>query len=297
MGFVVASHLGQWDVASGGLQWHVMQVRMVIICQQLLQALLDLSRLGIVLRVQSCALLGLQALQFQLQLRSDVLVLKQALNTISFGSPRDLTQHAVQLLLDLRNTRLAQGVVEGVRHQTFVQAQVTLICLRSQVGIDLHALVDVVEKLRSILPCPCHNGRWATWMSVHELRQVIDFAVQRHPAILGDAVAVHFAQRDVPGNRHGRCLLQQALLPLRHRSGHTAVVLALMGHLDMNLQFSLLREGFVAISASQEGVGIVGTMAPWVLIAGRHSCHRWKARRQCALIGLIRFTGWATTAA
>ena len=30
---------------------------------------------------------------------------------------------------------------------------------------------------------------WA-WMTVHELRQIIDFAVQRHPAILRDAMAI-----------------------------------------------------------------------------------------------------------
>jgi hypothetical protein len=36
------------------------------------------------------------------------------------------------------------------------------------------------------------------------------------------------------------------------------------------------------------------TISTRLLIAGRHRCHRWKARRQCGLIG---FTGWATTAA
>mmetsp|Transcript_62948 Transcript_62948/g.77005 ORF Transcript_62948/g.77005 Transcript_62948/m.77005 type:complete len:456 (-) Transcript_62948:36-1403(-) len=283
MGFVVSGHLRERNVAARDLvQRNFVQMRMVVFREESLHRLLDLRRFGIVFSIQSSTLLGLQTLQFHLQVCADALVLQQPRHAIRLSTSRHLAQHPVQFLLYLCNASLPQSVVVIVRHQALVQAQVSLVGLRSEVGVDLHALVDVIEKLRGVLPGPGHDGGGAAWMAVHKFGQVKDFAIQRHPTILRNAVAIHFAQRNVAGDRHGRGLLQEALLSLGHRCWHTAIILSLMHHLDMHLQLALLREGFGAITATQEGIGIIGTAAPWVLITrckGSYHCEKASARR------------------
>mmetsp|Transcript_22610 Transcript_22610/g.46567 ORF Transcript_22610/g.46567 Transcript_22610/m.46567 type:complete len:227 (-) Transcript_22610:22-702(-) len=187
----------------------------VLVAEDFFHLPLHLCSLREVLGVQSHALLRLEALKLLLQLWVDVLVfqnLRDAVGLVRFGAPM---QQVFDLLADLHNAGLAELVPVLVGHQISVHAQVAQEGFRPQVSVDLHALVDVIEELRGVLPRPGEDGRGATGMTVHELREVVDLAVKSHPAVLRRAMTVHLGERDVLGDGGSAGLMDHSLLEVR----------------------------------------------------------------------------------
>mmetsp|Transcript_15181 Transcript_15181/g.35797 ORF Transcript_15181/g.35797 Transcript_15181/m.35797 type:complete len:230 (-) Transcript_15181:61-750(-) len=209
-------HLRQRDVGGIETQRQVVQVHMLPCSQQHLHFFLDVSGLAEILRIQRHPLLRLETFEVRLQLSIQVLVLKELWEAVCLVNLAvALAQHAVNLVADFRDACLAKRVPILLRHEVRIYTQIAQEGLRPQVSVDLHALVDVIEELRGVLSRPSEDRRGATGMTIHELREIIDLAVESHPAILGGAVAVHLGERDVLGDGRGAGLVNDFLLELR----------------------------------------------------------------------------------
>ena len=166
---VVSGHLRQGDVAARPARGYIVLVSVVLVREELLHGPLHLRRLREVFGIQGRPLLRLQALELPLQLRVHGLVLEEpwdAVRLVGFRAPAQQTLH---LLADLRDPGLAERVPEVLGHQVLIHPQSTQGGLGPQVGVDLHALVDLVEELRGVLSRPGEDGRGTTGMSIHEL--------------------------------------------------------------------------------------------------------------------------------
>mmetsp|Transcript_42163 Transcript_42163/g.133088 ORF Transcript_42163/g.133088 Transcript_42163/m.133088 type:complete len:213 (-) Transcript_42163:68-706(-) len=162
------------------------------------------------------------------------------------------TAQPVQLFLELVDARAPQTMPKGLGHQIFIDTQIPDQSFGSQVAVDVDPLVDVVVDLGGLLSCPRHDHRRTTRVAVGEFREVVNFAVDGHPAVLGNAMPVDLRQRHAPRDRGGRRLLQQRPLPLGQRRRHRGEGLALVVHLLVHLQLPLLGEGLVAVGAAEE---------------------------------------------
>mmetsp|Transcript_80521 Transcript_80521/g.207255 ORF Transcript_80521/g.207255 Transcript_80521/m.207255 type:complete len:201 (-) Transcript_80521:46-648(-) len=160
---------------------------------------------------------------------------------------------------------LPQRVPEGVGHLGLLDAELAKVGFGAQVLLDPRVLVDAVEELRGVLACPGHDRHPAARMAVQELRQVVDLAVQGHPAVLRHVVAPHLRQGDALREERALRLVQQLGLARRQGGGRAAVRRAVMEQPDVCLQRDLLHEDLAAVTASEEdggrGILCIGRLA------------------------------------
>mmetsp|Transcript_15150 Transcript_15150/g.34921 ORF Transcript_15150/g.34921 Transcript_15150/m.34921 type:complete len:205 (+) Transcript_15150:1084-1698(+) len=189
-----------------------------------------------------------------------------------------LLDQALQLLPDLVDARLPQRVPELLGHETLVDAIVADVGVRAQVPVDHDALVDVIVHLRRVPAGRVEDHRGPAGVTVGELCEVVNLAIDCDPAVLRSAMAAHLRLRDALRDGSRWRPMQQALLPLGDGRGHALVRLPVVHHPLVDLELVLLRVGLMAVGAAEEALGGVG---------GRHD-----AETQARRISRSRLCEW-----